>query len=279
MKPMLILFVGCLPLAVLTVWSFVELGSIDEQMGLSGTWENVAVDTELAEKVAGQIEREKPLVDGLADVDLLAGDVLSGLERVGEESGFAPLKNTWPKWTAARRLVGEFLGIQQSAVAATPDRIDQIPLEGLPSTGGQLAELKRSLEESKRGYEELKQEHQDSPAQGAAPFFTLLDRRIAELDRLVDRCKKRLEAAALLADARAAFQTREYGECATLCHQLLADHASVLAPSIAAKVTLLQRRALFWGDTERLGAQLSDVEDLEKRKTLIEAFLGKYNDR
>jgi len=278
MKPMLILFAGCLPLAVLTVWSFVELGSIDEQIGASGTSENVEVDTDLAAKAAGQVEREKPLVDELADVDLLSGDALDGLERVAEGSGFAPLEDTWPKWAGARQMVAEFLRIERLAAVAAPDRIDEIPLEGLPSTGGRLAELKRSLEEAKREYEKLKQEHQDSQARGAAPLFALLDRRIDELDRQVDRCKKRLEAAARLADARAAFQEREYDECARLCDQLLADHASVLEPSVAAKVGLLERRAQFWGDTEQLNAQLNDVEDLVRRKVLFEGFLSKYND-
>jgi hypothetical protein len=95
MRSMLILLAGCLPLAVLTVRSFVELGSIDERLGSPNPTPNVEVDAGLPASLRAEAQREEPAADALAEADLLAGAALPGVEDVGDESVFRPLGDDW----------------------------------------------------------------------------------------------------------------------------------------------------------------------------------------
>ena len=278
MRSIVILLLGCLPLSVLTVRSFVELGSIDDQLRSPGTSGDLELDSDLTLSTAAQMEADRPLLNELAEVDLLCGETPAGIEDIPEQSTFKALKDTWPKWTAARQVVGEFLQLER-LTAVAPDQVDERPLEDLQSAREQLDELKRSYETSKEKYEGLKREYQDSPARALGQFLALVDRRIIDLDRRIDACQKRLEAAAILSDARAAFRPKEYGECVAFCDELLAHYSSVLAPSAAAKVSLLRSRAQFRDDSERLFAQLSETDAPAQREALLEQFLNKYNHR
>jgi len=278
MKSMVILVLGCLPLGVLTVWSFVEIGAIDEQLGSPCTTRNPEAEAGLAVKVGAQVSREKPVVAGLADVDLLSGEALPGLDAVTEESSFNAVKDTWPQWTAARRMVAEFLQTERLAAAAAPRQVEQIPLEQLDRANRQLEDLKRQYEGLKQKYEKLKQDYQNSPARETARFLTLVDLRIADMDRRIDECKKRLEAAALLSDARAAFQPQKYGQCAGLCDKLLSGYSAVLDSSVVEKVSVLRQRAQFWADAERLSSELKEADALARREAILEDFLNKHND-
>ncbi|HUT94145.1 MAG TPA: hypothetical protein VMY37_32090 [Thermoguttaceae bacterium] len=278
MRPLAILFVGCLPLAVLTAWSFVELGSIDDPLGAADPALGPEVKTDPADALAEQRKREKPLVDALGEVDLLSGDSLAGLEKVPEESSLRPLRDSWPRWEAARAMVVEFLQIDRVTRAASGEPIARIPLEDLDTAGRKLEALQQTCEASKKEFEKLREEHGDSSVRGAAQFLALLDDRIADLDRQIDDCRSRLDAAELLSEARDAFQPSRYGKCIPLCDELLGQYASVLAPSVAAKVQILRERAAFWDDTERLFSQLDDASPVE-REAVLESFLGKYGDR
>jgi len=278
MRSMLILLLGCLPLSVLTVRSFVELGSIDDQLVSPGTCEDIDFDADLAANTAAQLGADRPLLNELAEVDLLSGEAPAGLEGVAEQSTFKPLKDTWPQWTAARQVAGEFLRLER-LTAVAPDQVDEKPLGEFQGVKEKLEELKRSHERSKSKYEDLKRECQDSPARAPGQFIALVDRRIADLDRRIDGCRKRLEAAATLSHARAAFRPREYGECVALCDELLAGYSSVLDPAVAAKVGLLRSRAQFRDDSERLLAQLSETDAPSERAALLEQFLNKHNQR
>jgi len=278
MRPLAILFVACLPLAVLTAWSFVEIGSIDDRLGAGDRALSPEVQVDSADALAEQRKQEKPLVDALGEVDLLSGGSLAGLEQVPEGSSLRPVKDSWPPWEAARAMVVEFLQIDRTTRAASGEPIAQIPLEDLDTARRKLEALKQTCEASKKEYEKLREQHRDSPVRGAAQFLALLDDRIAKVDRQIEDCRRRLEAAELLSKARAAFQPSGYGECIRLCDELLSQYASVLAPSVAAKVQILRERAAFWDDTERLFSQLDDTS-LVERKAILERFLGKYGDR
>ena len=222
MKSIAILILGCLPLAVLTVWSFVELGSIQSQLELETRNEGPPTRT-----LAPSPSSLAPFVEELAETDLLSGEPPAGLENLPEESSFAPVKDTWPKWTVARQMVGEFLEVERLTLATAPEPFEQAPLEDLDIAGERLAQFERTCELSKQKYQELKQDFQNSPSggspapSGTGPLIALVDGRIAELDRRLDQCRKRLKAAELLAGARAAFQPQQYGECVELCDKPL----------------------------------------------------------
>lgn len=278
MRPLAILVLGCLPLAVLTVWSFVELGSIDDQLGAADPALRPEVKTDPADPLAEQRKQGKPLVEALGEVDLLSAGSLAGVEKVPEGSSLRAVKDSWPRWEATRAMVADFVRIDRSLRAASGGPVGEIPLEDLDTARRRLESLRQTCEASKKEYERLKEEHGHSSVRGAAQFLALLDDRIADLDRQIDDCRARLEAAELLRKTRAAFQPSQYDECIRLCDELLGRYASVLAPSVASKVKVLRERATFWGDTERLFSQL-DEASLAERVVILESFLGKYSDR
>lgn len=277
MRPLLILTAGCLPLAVLTVASFVELGSIDEQLGAPNRPPIVEVETSSA-GLAAQLSQEKPLVADLAETDLLAGETLRGLDEIGEESGLRPVQDSWPRWVRAREMIAKLLRVERRTASAVPGRLDPMPLEDLDGVASRLVDLRERCETAKREYDALRKEYQGSPGGGTAELVAIVDARIAEFDRRIQQCDQRLEAANTLSDARAAFQPGKYGDCVGLCDKLLADYASAHSPAVVSKVQILRERARFWDDAERLLARLDDTSGAERR-ALLENFLGKYRDR
>jgi hypothetical protein len=278
MRSLVILFVGCLPLAVLTVESFVELAAIDDRFGGVNPVLNPGVNTNSDDDLAAQRKQERPLVGGLAEVDLLFGESLAGIERVPETSSLRPVRDSWPQWVAARDMVADFLQIERLAEAADRQRIAGAPLDDLNTARHVLGEEQQKCEDLKRRYETLRQKHQDPSVRGAMQFLALLDSRLRDLDRQIEDCRRRIEAADLLSSARSAFAPHQYGECVALCDKLLGQYSSVLDASVAAKVQILRQRAQFRDETERLFSQLDDAPPAE-RQALLETFLATHDDR
>lgn len=256
MKSIALLFVGCVPLAVLTAWSFVELGSSDDRPEPKNVIAGMPARPGLAEEVRAQVEREKPLSDELAEADLLAGEPLPGLDAVPDESSFKPVARTWPQWTGAHHVVIEYLRAERLAETTDLDK----------------------LEDAGRRLEALKAECEASPPGGADQLGALLDRRIADLKQEVIRRQRQLEADALRDRARAAFQAEDYGRCVTLCDELLSGYADVIDASTAEKLRILRERARFWDDAGRLVALLREAETLARRIAVLESFLNRYSD-
>ena len=256
MKPIAILFAGCVPLAVLTAWSFVELGSVGEQPAPQTVSTDVEAETKLADVIRAQVGREKPLCDELAEVDLLSPEPIPALDAVPDDSSFTLLKDTWPQWTDARQTVTAYLEAER--LAATTD------LERLKDAGRRLEDLKAKCDAS--------------PLRGGEPLLTLLDQRIAALKQQVLRRQRQLDADALLEQARAAFRSQQYAPCATLCGELLSGYAQVLDPATAEKVRILKERAQFWDDAGRLVVLLREAGTPERRASVLESFLKRYPD-
>ena len=277
MRSMLILLAGCLPLAVLTVWSFVELGSIDERLGSPNPTQNVEVDAGLPASLRAEAAREKPAAHALVELDLLRGQALPGIEHIDEGSVFRSVKDDWPKWTAACEMVAGLLPLERGTASAGTEQLDRIPLEQFDAARRQIEESKQECEQAGGQYEQLRQQHQKSSARGTVEFLSLLDRRIADLEALAAQCDQRLEAAGRLRDARAAYQPGKYGECVALCDGLLDQDSSVLPEAVASKVRVLRDRARFWDDHERLVAQLGGAAP-EERERLLTQFLANHDD-
>ncbi len=278
MKPLVILLLGCLPLAVVTANSFVELGSIDEQLGRADPAWSPDQLPDPPERAAAERAREARVAADLGRTDLFADAVPAVLEDLPKESRFHGLEESWGRWEASREMVAEFARLERERSPCSADAIARTPLEDVEAARRTLSELKADCEASRARYEALKERFGDSPARGAERFLTLVDERVGELERRIEACDRRAEAASLLADARAAFRPSGYGECVSLCDRLLAEYASALGASAAEKVHVLRRRAQFRADAEHLFSQL-DGAPLDRRQALLESFLGKYADR
>ncbi|MHC4402577.1 MAG: hypothetical protein ACYTG0_23185 [Planctomycetota bacterium] len=265
MKPLIILLVGCLPLFVLTVWAFVGLGSADASLEVARSASGVAPSEGSLEDVAAQVQREKPLVEALAEVDLFSGATIEGLGTVPEESSFQPFKEDWAKWAEARRMVAAFLAIERDLPAASPDELRSID----PAR----------LEDAKEQWTGFQEQFKASPVEGRKTLLKLASTRIAHLDEAITRHARVAEANKLLEQASAAFSEGRYGDSVSLSDELIGTYRDVLAPDVASKVEILRQRAQFWGDAQGAYAGFDEGKTLEDRKKLLEGFLGKYNDR
>lgn len=268
MRPLAIVFLGCVPLAVLTVSAFVELGPIEDRPAADGAIEDVESYRKLAEDVRAAARADKPIADELVDVVFLgqdgedeeAGRLISGLDSAPAESlfGGSSLAEACSAWATARALVADFL--KTDRLTATAE------LGQLKKTGAELEALKAKCEASS--------------VRGRLELVLLVDRRIAALSREISDRERMSEAEALLARASAAFVPQQYAECMRLCDQLLTRYSEVMEPGVVEKVRLLRQRAQFRDETERLFAELRQEEvDVDSRAAKLELFLGKYSDR
>jgi len=256
MKAILVLLLGCLPLAVLTASSFLELRSTDGLPAARGSVVNPPAETGLTAKIQTQLKAEKPLAEGLGDVDLLSSETLRGLKDLPAESSLSPLKESWPQWVKARQLVDRSMRTRQGA---RTDGLDQ-------------------LKESCRRLEELKAEYEKEKPAGGESFLALLDRQIASLKRQIAQATLKIEADALLAQARADFEPKRYGRCASVCEEWLVKY-SELDAALTVKVRALRDRARFSDDVEQVLDRLRAADSLARRKAVMEEFLAKYPDR
>ena len=257
MKPLGIIILGCLPLAVLTLWSFVELRGIEDHILPPPTGKGPAVQAELAEQARKLAAEEKAAADRFAVADFLAGEALPLLRKVPAESDFHPAAETWPRWTTAREMVQAYLEVQ-----------------GLTAT----ADAQR-LREAVRQLEKLKETYKISMVAAAPEYLKLIDGRIAELKQLIEHGTRLTEANLRLTQAREKFKPGGYAACIELCDELTSKYAGVLPAADLEKVRILKTRAQFWDDVGRLSAALKSADTLASQRLLLQEFLGKYADR
>ncbi len=257
MKPLGIIILGCLPLAALTLWSFVELRGIEDHVLPPPTGKGPAVQAKLAEQARKLAADEKAAADRLAVADFLAGEALPSLRKVPADSDFHPAAETWPRWTTAREMVQAYLEVQR--LTATTDA--------------------QRLREAVRQFEKLKETYKTSMVGAAPEYLKLIDGRIAELNQLIEQGTRLTEANARLTQAREKFKPGGYAACIALCDELTAKYAGVLPAADLEKVRILKTRARFWDDVQQLLAALKSADTLASQRLLLQEFLGKYNDR
>jgi len=264
MRPLGIILLGCTPLAVLTISAFVELGSPQGSLLEAQAAGTDAANSPLASRaleLEAHAKAVRPVAAELVEVELLADAAAPSLEAADAAGPCGALARAWDNWGAARGLIAE-LGAELST------------LQAQPTTGA----LER-LEQSAAKLRDLKTRCEASAIADRGELVALVDQQLAALDREITRRRRVAEADLLLAQARAAFAPQRYGQSAAHCRDLLSRYADVLEPDVAEKVRLLQQRAEFWDDAERLRAELeTDGVDLPQAAR-IAAFLGKYRDR
>jgi hypothetical protein len=254
MRPLGIIILGCLPLAALTLWSFVELHGIEDYPpGSKGP----AKEAEIAEQARKLAADEKAAADRLAAADFLAGEAFLSPGKVPDESDFHPAVLTWPRWTTAREMVQAYIEVQRLTDTTDAGR----------------------LREPVRQFEKLKETYKTSMVATAPVYLKLIDGRIAELNQLIERGSRLAEANLRLTQAREKFKPGGYAACVDLCDELTSKYVGVLAPTVLENVRILKARAQFWDDVERIYVALKSADTLASRRLLLQEFLGKYTDR
>jgi len=257
MKSILVLTLGCVPLAALTVWSFVELASVEHDLTGPGTAEDLQAQAEAAEQFRAQVRAEQEPLAELAKADLLAAPPLEGLAEAPDASHLKQLGQEWPRWVEALRT-------SQALVDA--DR---------PTAVGDLEALKKATTQM----EELKAALGGSSLQGTDPVLKVVRARIDRLKRRIAKIEQEQDAAGRIAGARAAFHATQYAQCVKICDGLLAERAQAVDARTAENVRILRQRAQFWDDAGRLASDLETAGTLPARRNVLQGFVDKYPDR
>jgi len=256
MRAVVVLIAGCVPLAALTVASFIGLGAIDDGVP---TEEALAQFGELEEATRQEqalVRAESRASEQLAAAAFLAGEPVGALRQLPEQSSLAPVADTWARWFEARARVDELCRLV--ARAGTQE------VEQLRTLRGELEKLGR--------------EHRHSTLPGRRLLFMVVDHQAQQLAERIRRLELRDEAYAEWEACQKAFAAAEYDQCLKLCDQLLAKYPDVLDPEDATRARLLRQRAGLWGQGRELAAALVSTPDPARRKTLLEEFLNRYAD-
>lgn len=251
---LLVLIASCIPLTVLTVWSFVELGSLDDELACPPQPE-VQEQIPSVDQVEDLLAAEKPLVEGLAEADLLAAQPMAALQTAEAAGPLKAVARSWPAWVRARAMVGGVLAAEQSAVAAG---IEQ-------------------LEQARREYDSLLAQYRQTPPRSSGRLLEVIDRRRADVEARILRHQRRREAIAVLARAGSAFESGDYLSCVELCDRLLTEYIEAVDATDLAEVRVLRWRARFWGDAEQLRRQSQEAQTPSRHLALLQGFLNKYS--
>jgi hypothetical protein len=257
MKPIAILILGCVPLAVLTGWSFVELAAIDDSLFRPAAPDDVQAATRSAQQAESRAQAGQRPLTALAETDLLAGQPLEALAETPDPGPWNELGRQWPQWVEAVRTA------QAVVEADRPMAVGD--LDGLKKAAGQLETLKTKLEKSSlRGTDEL---------------LKVVRGRIDEIRSRTARIEQEREAAVEIARARTAFQASEYAQCAGICDEVLLRYSQMLDTRAADEVRALRERAQFRDDARRALADLEKADIPQRRRAVLQPFLDKYPDR
>jgi hypothetical protein len=257
MKPVLALIGGCVPLAALTVASFVDLGTAEPPFAEALAPIDGRLEAAAAEDAAKTARAEAPLAKELNAADLFGIEALPAVQNAPAESPLRPLAEAWPLWTGARQLVTRVVDAEQLA------------------NSNDLDQLKEAAEQ----FAAIQKKYEKAPPRGAERLIETLQRRQAAVRVKIAKKEREIEANQILAQARTAFRPQQYETCLRLCDQLLTTYADALDNSILAKVRVLRERAEFWSDAERLAGLLVAANEPPQRMTRLREFLDKYPDR
>ncbi len=239
MRYLLLLIVGCAPLAVLTVDS------------LRG-WTH-AKSAILRDRRQTSTEVLLPDDDTSKAFDTLAGADLAAAPAV-ESATLGPFSTTWGQWRMTRRFVTELL--ESEAHTAH-----------------------RRLFDVQATRESLKKYYAAAPPLGTRSLLELLERRSTAAEAGEQRHDPQAEAQSALARARAAWADGRFAECALGCDELVAKHMDRFSPDEQHKLKLLAQRARFRADSQRLEGQLLSTVDRAVRVQLLTEYLAEHAGR
>lgn len=255
MKSLLILLPGCLPLAILTAMSFVELRAIDEA-SITRSSAGTQTDPTAVESARLQLKTDKPVIEGLGRANLLTSETLAGLEDIPADHHLTALKDSWEGWLNSRRLVS---------------RSARIPAADAATGAGSPPELPQTQEALLAEYEKKKPE-------GSEAVRAILARRVESQRRQASQSAAQREADGLLAQARTEFATNRYAACTTLCDQWLAKYSQRDA-AVSAKMRLLRERAQFLEAYRQMLTEVRQADSMARQQELVDAFLNRYAGR
>jgi hypothetical protein len=254
-KPILVLILGCLPLAGLTVASFAGIGNLASELPSIDEGELVPPGATLVVPSATDFGGDEILRAAVAEREFLAGELLPELAGQSEPLYFESLVADWKQWSNATKLVNDVLSLEEG----NPDEAD-------------LPQVKAAIDQ----IDSIQDECRKRDPAGSARLARVLDRRKKELLARIDFLNECKTADRLIAAAKAAYDVGEYSASYKKYETVLTQHASVLSPSRLDSITDSRQKAAFWWDAGnlRLTAPPSDRPS-QQHESLVN-FLEKY---
>ena len=253
MKPILVLILACMPLAVLTLAALLGLDEPIRSIARpTAASQSADVDLKPLEQQAAGM---RPSVAALLQADLFRAQSLTAIQNLPRESPLAPLTNHWLEWTQASQLIADTLAVDHPATDPNPTGLERTAerLEGL---------AKRFASPSNSGNEAL---------------LAAVAKRGTEIREQITQKKTRAEGATLLQNAHRELAEGRHAQSLVICQRLLSPPLKdALDETMAEQVRLLQRRAEFARDVQRtataLRAASDDAQQLETLRALVEAY-------
>lgn len=281
MKSILLLILTCLPLAVLTTASFVELArQSDQPVGVAAPSQRDE-QAAMAAADAKRLAADRTVLGELRQTDLLAknleeekGTVPIGakhpagrsgqwgqppflLPDVPPESSLQSLGKDWRIWVRTREMAAGILAAENLVQAADA----------------------RQLEEAARKFTELQDRYKQLPPPGTETLLKLLADRCEELNRAVGRGQTQQQTADLAQKAKTAFGEQKYKDCVELCDQLLAKGSPAADETLLAEIRTLKLRAAFHRGAQRVREKLEMAATPGERLTLLQDFVAAHPNR
>lgn len=254
-KPILVLILGCLPLAGLTVASFAGIGNLASELPSIDEGELIPTDAAIAVPSAKDLEDDEMLRAAVAEREFLAGEPLPEHAVQTDPLYLDSLVADWKHWSDATELVNDVLSLE----AGNPNEDD-------------LPQVKAAIDQ----IDTIQDECRERDPAGSARLARVLDRRKKELLARIDFLNECKTADRLIDEAEAAYDIGEYSTSCKTYETVLTQHASVLSPARLNSITESRRKASFWWDAGnlRLTAPPSDRPS-QQHESLVN-FLEKY---
>jgi hypothetical protein len=255
MKPILVLILGCMPLAVLTIAA--SLG-LDEP---ARTIPRPAAASRLADVDLKPLEQQatamRPLIAGLLQADLFHAQPIPALQNMSRESRLAGLANHWVEWMQASQLIADAMAADGRGSDRNSTDLEQTAerLEGLAKRVG-------------------------SPStSGSQVLLAAVAKRGAEIRQQLDQEKTRAEGRTLLQNAQRELAEGRHAQSLAICQRLLsAPLKDTLDEVTAEQVCLLRRRAEFARDVQRTAAVLRTASEESRQLDAFRALVETYGE-
>lgn len=258
MKSLILVLLGCLPLAVLTARSLQDLMTVEDPVAdleWEADWEPHASQAHAAGQ---QWEADQRAWELVRDTAWSEPRSPISPESLPLGSDFVLLTGSWSQWRDAMKLL---------AAASETQRI---------AAGDSLSDLEQALTQ----LEEVEDEFRLRPPPGGERLLELMEQQRQAIGQRIARLRLEGEAGRLFAQAQADIEADRFDPCLNLCGILLGERfAAIGASPILQSTRQLQMRAQFGKDARRLRERLRSTTAPAARRDAIKAFLASHSDR
>lgn len=252
-KPIIVLLLGCLPLAVLTVASFAGIGSLNSELPALNLPRVAPPTASVAVPSGADMDSDETLRSAVTEREFLAGEPLPEPARQAEPVYWESLVPDWKQWCDATELVRRVLAIEESL------------------TDRSIPALKASVQSIGAIQEECRKR---DPA-GVDRLLQFLERRSRDLQLEIAGLERKKRAAEIFAEAKDAFEAREYRDCIDLCRKLQQDYSEAIDYR---QVSALRGQALFRQEWAKLPVESPVTDEPFKQRESLINFLDVHKE-